>query len=87
MKITKIVLLHSSHEETVFVHVDLPAPTPGLSHDPLAMKFTVAYGDGIGYIHRNFLIAPLVLDYAGDTSRMYIAELDGTETPKEKHEL
>lgn len=87
MNITKIVLLHSAYEETVFVHVDFPSPTPGLSKDPLCMKFTVAYGDGIGYIHRNFKVAPLVMDYAGDTSRMYVAELDGTETPQEKHSL
>ena len=87
MNITKIVLLRSGYEETVFVHVDFPSPTPGLSEEPLCMKFRVAYGDGIGYIHRHFEIAPLVLDYSGERSCMYIAELDGTETPQDKHGL
>jgi len=55
IKITRITIIGERHgPDYVYLITDLPSPMPGLTKDPLDLRFSVEYGKGEEYVKTHF---------------------------------
>jgi hypothetical protein len=50
LTVTKATVLQGDGADKVYLHTDLPSPTPGITNEPLDLYFSVARDKGVDYV-------------------------------------